>query len=88
MNIFILFTSLLTSIKTLTFSEVPEVKNSQTVIKQVSAFEELKKPLYFEPETLIINFSNGEKKRLQVEEIGLDSSHQLETPKNWQSVGW
>lgn len=88
MNIFIFLTSLLISIKDSTFNKEPIVKSNQTIVKQVSAFEDLKEPLYFEPKILILNFSSEENKKINVEEVGLDSSHQLETPRSWQNAGW
>lgn len=86
MNIFILLTSLFTSVRGFVFNPVKDNQN-QPIVREVSAFEDLKNPLFFTPKELNLNIS-GKNIKLEVEEIGLDENDQLEVPQSWDNVGW
>ena len=86
MNIFVLFTSLLTSAKNFAFIPVSQPRD-EAIVREVSAFEDLKNPLYFTPQELDLNIK-GKSTKLEVEEIGLDGNDQLGVPQKWQSAGW
>lgn len=87
MNTFILFTSILTSFKALSIKANPEVISNQVTTQEVSAFRELKEPLYFDPKSLMFT-TNSRETSLKVIEVGLGDSGQLETPPNWTDAGW
>lgn len=66
-------------------SEIKEVTQEVLSAQEVSVFSEISKPVYGLPKEVIIK-SLGIS--ANVISVGVDVSGHLETPKNWDEVGW
>lgn len=53
-----------------------------------SVFADLKLPLYFDPQSIVLNAGTSYEETISTEHIGLEPDGQLEVPSAWNLAGW
>ena len=64
------------------------LSSSSRVSEAAEVFNELKEYPYYEPPLLSLEIPNQDISILEVENIGLESDGQLQTPSTWSTAGW